>query len=195
MYSLIVFGGNCFFFFFSFFFFFFYFFFQAEDGIRDDLVTGVQTCALPISTSVDGLGWKNKTTIPKICQIRDNLHANYISALFPNDNWVRWEGDSNDDEEATKKLAIEGYIATKARQSNLRDTESSLLYDYIDTGNAFSTNAYVREVSYDPIDGAEIKGYTGPKVYRIDPMDIVFNPVAPEFYMAPKSVRDRKRVG
>src|SRR5947208_12882699 len=27
-----------------------YFFFQADDGIRDDLVTGVQTCALPIST-------------------------------------------------------------------------------------------------------------------------------------------------
>src|SRR2546425_1648334 len=25
-----------------------YFFFQAEDGIRDKLVTGVQTCALPI---------------------------------------------------------------------------------------------------------------------------------------------------
>src|SRR5438552_2594331 len=28
---------------------FYFFFFQAEDGIRDDLVTGVQTCALPIS--------------------------------------------------------------------------------------------------------------------------------------------------
>src|SRR6266545_6152766 len=27
---------------------FLYFFFQAEDGIRDKLVTGVQTCALPI---------------------------------------------------------------------------------------------------------------------------------------------------
>src|SRR6266536_2507452 len=27
---------------------FFFFFFQAEDGIRDPLVTGVQTCALPI---------------------------------------------------------------------------------------------------------------------------------------------------
>src|SRR5947208_6026542 len=26
-----------------------FFFFQAESGIRDDLVTGVQTCALPIS--------------------------------------------------------------------------------------------------------------------------------------------------
>src|SRR5438552_870025 len=29
------------------------FFFQAEDGIRDDLVTGVQTCALPISLSTE----------------------------------------------------------------------------------------------------------------------------------------------
>src|SRR2546425_7796871 len=31
----------------------FFFFFQAEDGIRDKLVTGVQTCALPICYSTD----------------------------------------------------------------------------------------------------------------------------------------------
>src|SRR5947208_13918710 len=30
-----------------------FFFFQAEDGIRDDLVTGVQTCALPICPEPD----------------------------------------------------------------------------------------------------------------------------------------------
>src|SRR2546430_9945240 len=30
-----------------------FFFFQAEDGIRDLTVTGVQTCALPISTCLD----------------------------------------------------------------------------------------------------------------------------------------------
>src|SRR2546429_3686607 len=29
----------------------YFFFFQAEDGIRDVAVTGVQTCALPISLS------------------------------------------------------------------------------------------------------------------------------------------------
>ena len=40
---------------------FMFFFFQAEDGIRGDLVTGVQTCALPIykavmrHTSLNGL--------------------------------------------------------------------------------------------------------------------------------------------
>src|SRR5207249_1504823 len=32
--------------------YYFFFFFQAEDGIRDRNVTGVQTCALPISTRI-----------------------------------------------------------------------------------------------------------------------------------------------
>src|SRR2546430_6305012 len=32
----------------------FFFFFQAEDGIRDLTVTGVQTCALPISLNAQG---------------------------------------------------------------------------------------------------------------------------------------------
>src|SRR5690606_39576647 len=35
------------------FFCFFFFFFQAEDGIRDFHVTGVQTCALPISLTLE----------------------------------------------------------------------------------------------------------------------------------------------
>src|SRR2546429_4238243 len=36
----------------------FFFFFQAEDGIRDVAVTGVQTCALPISKSSQGFDGK-----------------------------------------------------------------------------------------------------------------------------------------
>src|SRR5258708_10395130 len=39
----------------------FFFFFQAEDGIRDDLVTGVQTCALPIS------GFNGTFTFSSLC--------------------------------------------------------------------------------------------------------------------------------
>src|SRR5437868_14553563 len=34
----------------------FFFFFQAEDGIRDRNVTGVQTCALPISLFIEHAG-------------------------------------------------------------------------------------------------------------------------------------------
>src|SRR5260370_25542278 len=37
-----------------------FFFFQAEDGIRDSSVTGVQTCALPISASQ----WPNLNSLP-----------------------------------------------------------------------------------------------------------------------------------
>src|SRR5437588_3621893 len=38
-------------------FIFFFFFFQAEDGIRDHCVTGVQTCALPICWTFEPAGW------------------------------------------------------------------------------------------------------------------------------------------
>src|SRR5205823_7883433 len=49
----------------SYFTFFFFFFFQAEDGIRDKLVTGVQTCALPISgPAYAAAAWPVSTKIP-----------------------------------------------------------------------------------------------------------------------------------
>src|SRR5690606_20741443 len=40
--------------------FLFFFFFQAEDGIRDFHVTGVQTCALPIFMVDATLGWESQ---------------------------------------------------------------------------------------------------------------------------------------
>jgi len=39
---------------------FFFFFFQAEDGIRDIGVTGVQTCALPDLPRLKSKGWIQK---------------------------------------------------------------------------------------------------------------------------------------
>src|SRR2546427_7013873 len=41
-----------------------FFFFQAEDGIRDLTVTGVQTCALPISAS---LPHRFRATVLRMC--------------------------------------------------------------------------------------------------------------------------------
>src|SRR5690348_17589500 len=46
---------------------FFFFFFQAEDGIRDGRVTGVQTCALPIRFS--GSSASAFSRISPICSI------------------------------------------------------------------------------------------------------------------------------
>src|SRR2546430_8239521 len=49
----------------------FFFFFQAEDGIRDLTVTGVQTCALPISW-----GLRHRAPDPDLVQHagRDVIH-------------------------------------------------------------------------------------------------------------------------
>src|SRR5439155_6132373 len=48
----------------------FFFFFQAEDGIRDGHVTGVQTCALPISPSPP---CARPTPAPRRCWSSGNL--------------------------------------------------------------------------------------------------------------------------
>src|SRR5258708_12180025 len=57
----------------------YFFFFQAEDGIRDDLVTGVQTCALPISAATscfDQHGIAESLGLERgFCQVRDGLVA------------------------------------------------------------------------------------------------------------------------
>src|SRR5690606_40772507 len=46
----------------------FFFFFQAEDGIRDFHVTGVQTCALPISDLSDTLPLAGKArVVHRVC--------------------------------------------------------------------------------------------------------------------------------
>src|SRR5438309_6750784 len=50
---------------------FFFFFFQAEDGIRDGTVTGVQTCALPICRCARRIRrcapWMGRCTAHPIC--------------------------------------------------------------------------------------------------------------------------------
>src|SRR5690554_7665508 len=62
----------CFFWILVFFFFFFFFFFQAEDGIRDADVTGVQTCALPIYTTRPSTCWPPGSRRRSTASLTDN---------------------------------------------------------------------------------------------------------------------------
>src|SRR5258708_6218265 len=62
-------------------------------------------------TSNAKLPWKNKTTTPKLCQIRDNLIANYVSSVFPKRHWLSWVADDKDGNDAEKRNAIINYMA------------------------------------------------------------------------------------
>ena len=146
------------------------------------------------TTTNSTLPWKNSTTLPKLCQIRDNLHSNYISALFPNDEWLKWEGYSQNDAVKEKRDSIEAYMSNKTRTGHFRTEMSKLLYDYIDYGNAFATVDFESSYVLDPQDNRTIK-FIGPRARRISPLDIVFNPLANDFVSSFKIVRSIKTVG
>ena len=140
------------------------------------------------TTSNSKLPWTNSTTTPKLTQIADNLHANYFSALFPQKRFFRFEAHDEDSDIKSKRDVIQSYMENKIRQSNFENTVSKLINDYIQYGNCFATVEFARDYTeYE--DGELSVNYVGPKLVRISPFDICFNPVASSFGDSPKIVR------
>ena len=146
-------------------------------------------------TTNDTLPWKNSVHVPKLCQIRDNLNANYMGALFPNDRPIAWEGEDRSSNTQKKRLMIESYMYTKMRLGKFRNEVQKCVNDFIDYGNAFAMTEYVAEEWEDPITGEKHPGYVGPRMVRISPWDIVFDPTAATFEEAPKILRTIRSLG
>lgn len=146
-------------------------------------------------TTNASLPWNNKTHIPKLCQIRDNLFANYVATMFPKRKWLMWEGLSEADEQKEKVAAIKDYMAWCTSQKWFKDEVYKLVYDYIDYGNCFVTVEWADDRSIDPQTGEEKPAYVGPKPKRISPLDIVINPIAPSVKESPKIVRSMMTMG
>jgi hypothetical protein len=144
-------------------------------------------------TTNSKLPWKNKTTIPKLCQIRDNLYANYMASLFPKRKWLYWEGDRDEDETAGKIEAIEGFMEWSIDRSDFKKEVGKLVQDYIDYGNCFATVDWVDNNRF--LADKQQVGYVGPIPRRISPLDIVFNPIASSFEASPKIVRSMVTIG
>ena len=145
------------------------------------------------NTANNALPWKNKTTVPKLCQIRDNLYANYMAALFPKRQSVTWEGSAGKDQTASKKTAIEAYCQNMMEQPEFKEAVSRSILDYIDYGNPFLSLTWKDEQIAQ--DTGFKSGYVGPIPVRISPLDIVFNPIAPSFSQTPKIVRSVVTIG
>src|SRR6267154_1120732 len=82
------------------------FFFQAEDGIRDGRVTGVQTCALPISHEIFGGALYN----PLQCaggQIYDESWASFRGGNWRGDFWLGGGGNSGGSRNSSRGVRAE----------------------------------------------------------------------------------------
>lgn len=146
------------------------------------------------TTSNSQLPWSNKTTVPKLTQIRDNLFANYIATMFPKRRWLQWEGADKTDETSEKVAVIKDYITWVVSQQPFKEEVRKLVLDYIDYGNCFGTVEWVDETTLTP-DGVTKIGYVGPRVVRVNPLDIQMNPTAASFYKTPKMVRVLTNMG
>jgi hypothetical protein len=146
------------------------------------------------TTSNNKLPWSNSTTCPKLTQIADNLHANYFAALFPQSKWMKFEAADKDSNVKFKRDVIQAYMENKLKQSDFINIVSKILNDYIQYGNCFATVDFETKITnYD--DGDRIINYVGPKLVRISPYDIVFNPTASSFEDTPKIVRSVLTLG
>jgi hypothetical protein len=140
------------------------------------------------------LPWSNTTTTPKITQISDNLHANYFATLFPQQKWMRWEASTRDSAKREKRDVIQAYMENKVNQSGFINTVSDIVQDWILYGNCFAMveweDGFVNKES-----GEFIQKYTGPRLTRVSPYDICFNPTATSFENSPKVIRSIKSLG
>ncbi len=146
------------------------------------------------TTTNKKLPWKNSTTIPKLCQIRDNLNSNYMMSLFPRRKWLFWDANEKDANSKAKRDSILNYMRWVVSQDRFRIEMQKCVLDFIDYGNAFGTIEWIDERSTIDNPAAQV-GYVGPAVRRISPLDIVFNPTAPSFLEAPKIVRSLVSLG
>lgn len=142
-------------------------------------------------TSNSELPWKNTTHIPKLCQIRDNLYANYMASMFPKQKWMEWKGDTEKDQE--KSEVILNYMQWVVDQKWFKEVMAKLVLDYIDYGICIAVPKW-EDARVDGTDRTQV-GYVGPKIERLNPLDVVMNPVASEFSKSPKIVRSLVTMG
>lgn len=140
------------------------------------------------------LPWKNKTTIPKLCQIHDNLYANYSATIFPKRKHIIWEANERDANQVAKRDAIVNYMTWCIEQPTFKHEIDKIIQDYIDFGNCFATVAWTDQRVQLP-DGKTQAGYVGPSIRRISPLDIVMNPTAENFMESPKIIRSIVSMG
>lgn len=144
-------------------------------------------------TTNSKLPWKNKTTVPKLCQIRDNLYSNYTATLWPKRKSIFWLANEADAASRDKRDAIINYMSWCIDQPSFKHEMDKIILDYIEYGNCFATVDWTdQRVNQTNMTQS---GFVGPSVRRISPLDMVMNPIAENFVNSPKFIRSVVSMG
>lgn len=140
------------------------------------------------TTTAGKLPWSNSTTTPKLCQIHDNLLANYTASIFPKDKFFKFIPANRQSASKDKNSLVQAYLEQKIRTSKAKLEIIKLLQDWVLYGNCFATVDFER--NYTKLEtGEQVRGYMGPRIIRISPFDIVFDPTASDFSKSIKVIR------
>lgn len=136
----------------------------------------------------------NSTHLPKLTQIRDMLVTYYLEAMFSLPDFVDWIPYSEQSVNVETKNTLKDLVRQMLDDSNFKGTIREIVEDYVDYGDCFATAVPVVEQLHGE-NGVVYPVYSGPKVVRIDPMSIVFDPMATDFAKSPKVIRTTMTIG
>src|SRR5256885_7114234 len=89
-------------------------FFQAEDGIRDYKVTGVQTCALPISSVSAGTIASSSGRAITVPKLRRNVRRGsdfLVTNIFGGTPHLKWSATDNRCNQRRQSIVVAGCLS------------------------------------------------------------------------------------
>lgn len=128
--------------------------------------------------------FEHTTHIPVLAPIAQDLEAIINQVTIPHDDWFDFAPTDRASANFQLRQKIKAFIKNRHRVGNFVPEVRKLISDLVTYGNCFAHVVYANESRGDKA------GYMGPKVFRISPYDIVFDPTATSFDCTPKIIRE-----
>lgn len=159
-----------------------------------------KTLSYLYSTSTDTIygqnsnPWSANVHIPKLTQLRDVLVTYELESLFSLSDYYEFEGFTKDANTLENRRLVKNMLKNILDKGDFKGITEKLVTDYIDAGNAFAMPVWETDKVKNAA-GVERINWEGPVAHRINPLDIVFDPLAVDFKSSPKILRTVLSIG
>ena len=131
----------------------------------------------------------HSTHMPVAAAIAQDLEAILLQVVMPHEDWFTFEPMDALAARKDQRKTIVSYLKNRHALNGYTDEVAKLRSDLVTYGNCFSQVFHANESR------GEQGGYVGPRVRRISPYDIAFDPTAVDFSCTPKVIREIVTLG